>query len=156
MAGLRRLVVAVAVAVSPVMVLAMVLAMSPAFAEVALPTAGVLAERAGKRFPQPVRVADLVGRDVLQPEESQPVLGRVQWLARRADGGVDIVIRTGATLGVGGRPVAVPIEAVALLGEHVALLDYSPAQLAALPTALPGAVIPGSETIKVGLVKPFH
>jgi hypothetical protein len=70
--------------------------------------------------------------------------------------GVDIVIRTGATLGVGGRPVAVPIEAVALLGEHVALLDYSPAQLAALPTALPGAVIPGSETIKVGLVKPFH
>lgn len=138
--------------------LALLLAVTsvPAFAQSALPTPAVLAERTAKRFPQPVRVADLLGRNVLQPEESQPVLGRVQSLTRRPDGGVDIVIRTGTTFGMGGRPVAVPIEAMALLGEHVALLDYSPAQLAALPTAQPGTAIPPTETIKVGLVKPFH
>ena len=121
-----------------------------------LPTAAMLAERAGKRFPQPVRVGDLIGRDVLQPEEAQPVLGRVLAVVRRPDGGVDVVVLEGTTLGLGGRPVAVPIEAVALLGEHVALLDYTPAQLSGLPTASAGVSLPAAETIRVGLVKPFH
>ena len=138
----------------------MALTCAPAFAQSPLPapvpTPAVLAERTAKRFPQPVRVGDLLGRDLLQPLPSQPVLGRVLSLARRPDGGIDLLIQAGTTLGFGGRPVAVPIEAVALLGEHVALLDYTPAQLAALPTAQPGTPIPPTETIKVGLVKPFH
>src|SRR5215469_7111364 len=37
-----------------------------------------LAESAAMRFPQPVRVGDLLGREVLRPVESQDVLGRVR------------------------------------------------------------------------------
>ncbi len=44
--------------------------------------------RGRARFPQPVRVGDLAGRLLLQPEESQPVLGRVTGLVRRGDGAV--------------------------------------------------------------------
>ena len=138
------------------LVIPLVLATWAGAAAQGLPTAATLAERAARRFPQPVRVGDLVGRDVLAPVESQPVLGRVDRLARRADGGTDVVIRAGTTLGRGGRPVAVPIEAVALLGEHVALIDYSPDQLAGLPTAQPGPALAPGDSVKVGLVKPFH
>ena len=42
-----------------------------------------LAESAAMRFPQPVRVGDLLGRDVLRPVESQDVLGRVRELVTR-------------------------------------------------------------------------
>jgi hypothetical protein len=37
-----------------------------------------LAASAAMRFPQPVRVGDLLGREVLQPVESQNVLGTVR------------------------------------------------------------------------------
>ena len=37
-----------------------------------------LTESAAMRFPQPVRVGDLIGREVLRPVESQDVLGRVR------------------------------------------------------------------------------
>ncbi|MGD0108109.1 MAG: hypothetical protein ABSC06_29360 [Rhodopila sp.] len=42
------------------------------------PPAGMsLANSAAMRFPQPVRVGDLLDRDVLEPVESQTVLGTV-------------------------------------------------------------------------------
>lgn len=115
------------------------------------------AAKAAKRFPQPVRAGDLIGRDVLEPTERQTGLGRVAALRRAEDGGVDVLIRTGGLLGVGSRLVAVPIEAVALLGEHVALMDLSPAELRALPyAAAPAQAFAQDETIRVGLVRPFH
>jgi hypothetical protein len=45
-----------------------------------------LAESAARRFPQPVRAGDLVGRDVLQPIPSQARLGRVLRITRAAGG----------------------------------------------------------------------
>ena len=121
------------------------------------PSLATLQEQAAKRFPQPVRVGDLIGHDVLAPAESQPVLGRVAAVTRRADGGLDVIVRLGGLLGIGARPIAVPVEAVALLGEHVALLGLTPAQLDALPTApTPSAPLPPDTSIKVALVKPFH
>ncbi len=115
-------------------------------------------ERAARRFPQPVRVGDLIDRKVLEPRENQPVLGRVAALSRRPDGGADVVIRLGGWLGFGAHDVAVPVEAVGLLGEHLALLDVTPEQARALPrfdlAAAP--IIAPDEVIRVGLVKPFH
>lgn len=117
-----------------------------------------LAEKAARRFPQPVRVGDLIGRQVLEPVPAQHVLGRVAALRRSEAGAIEVVIRTGGFLGFGTRPVAVPVEAVALLGEHVALLDLTPEQLRTLPIATETGsrpIVP-DERIRVGLTKPFH
>jgi hypothetical protein len=140
--------------------LALALASVPAFAQTVppLPDAATLAARQAKRFPQPVRAGDLIGRDVLQPLESQPVLGRVVAVVRRPDGGLAMIVAYGGVLGFGARPIAVPIEAMALLGEYVAILDFTPAQLATLPTADTTALtpVPPDQTIRVALTKPFH
>ena len=116
------------------------------------------ATQASRRFPQPVRVGDLIGRDVLEPKESQPVLGRVEAVGRRADGGLVFVIRYGGVLGVGARPIAVPADAVALLGEHVAVIDLTPSELRTLPTVGASEVTPvgPDDVIRVGVVRPFH
>ena len=42
-----------------------------------------LAESTAMRFPQPVRVGDLLGREVLRPVESQDILGRVRGAGSR-------------------------------------------------------------------------
>ena len=117
-----------------------------------------LAGRAARRFPQPVRVGDLIGRRVLRPIEAQDVLGRVVGVARRSDGAVLIVVGLGGALGFGTRPVAVPVEATALLGEHLVVVDLTPEQLRALPTftGAETSPIPTDETIRVGLTRPFH
>ncbi len=116
-----------------------------------------IAQPAGGRYPQPVRVADLVGRQALRPVEAQDVLGRVTGVVRRPDGAVFMVLRLGGVLGFGSRTVAVPIEAMALLGEHVAVMDLSPEQLRGLPAYDGGAAaVPSAETIRMGLTRPFH
>ena len=114
-----------------------------------------LVERAAKRFPQPVRVGDLIERDVLLPKEYQTVLGRVAAVARRGDG-VVLVVRFGGVLGFGARPIAVPMEAVVLLGEHVAIMDFTPEQLRTFPTVDALPTLASNETIRVGLARPFH
>jgi hypothetical protein len=114
------------------------------------------AAKAARRYPQPVRVGDLIGRDVLEPNERQKMLGRVAAVRRSGDG-VDLVVRTGGVLGIGAHLVAVPIEAVALLGEYVVLMDIAPDELARLPEApAQGPAVPPDDTIRVGLVRPFH
>ena len=121
-----------------------------------LPDAGALAAAAARRFPQPVRVGAIVGQDLLQPVEAQPVLGRVAAVRMGGDGRVAVVVRTGGVFGFGGRLVAVPGDAVAYLGPQLALVGYTAEQLAGLPTAGDGAALPGDATIRLGIVKPFH
>ena len=124
-------------------------------APAAVPT---LAEQAAARFPQPVRVGSLIGRRVLQPIESQPVLGRVEAIARRGDGGFDMVIGLGGFLGFGARPIRVPVEAVSLLGTYVAMTGFTPEQLNAFPTVAgwDADALAAESVIRVGLVRPFH
>lgn len=120
-------------------------------------------QQAARRFPQPVRVGDLIHRQVLRPVERQTVLGRVEGVARRADGAVLVVVDARnagwrGALGLGARPVAVPADAMALLGEYLALVDLTPDQLRALPTFDPvgTAPVPPGDVIRMGLVRPFH
>ena len=136
----------------------MLLACAPALAQQPVLPASPLAARAAARFPQPVRVGDLLGKEVLRPVEAQDVLGRVAAIARRPDGAVLIVVRLGGVLGLGARPVAVPVEATALLGPYLAVMDLSPEQLRALPTydGAGAQSLPVDETIRVGLTRPFH
>lgn len=117
-----------------------------------------LAAEAARRFPQPVRVGDLLGADVLKPVEAQPVLGHVVAVTRRLDGGLAMIVRYGGVLGLGARRVAVPVEALALLHPYVALVGLAPGQLDRLPTVADPAAgaLPADAVIAVGVVRPFH
>ena len=129
-----------------------------AAAQAPKPAGMPFAEAASRRFPQPVRVGDLLGRAVLQPLESQPLLGRVGGVVRRPDGTVDVVLEFGGLLGIGRRPIAVPVDAMALLGADMEVLDLTPEQLRALPTFDGAGITPlgPDATIKVGLARPSH
>jgi hypothetical protein len=123
------------------------------------PPAGMsMATSAAMRFPQPVRVADLLRRDVIQPVESQNFLGTVQQIVRNPDGTLAAVIDLGGFLGFGSRPVSVPVDALVLLGPVVEVDALTPAQLRRLPTFSPGTAAPLSPDaiIRVGLAKPSH
>jgi hypothetical protein len=122
------------------------------------PQLPALTEQQKLRFPQPVRVGDLIGRDVLKPIEAQPILGRVVAVVRGKEGGLDVIVRYGGVLGFGSRPIAIPIGAMALMGEFMAVMDFTPAQLTTFPTNDGAGLQPiaSDEIIRVGIVKPFH
>lgn len=123
------------------------------------PPAGMsLATSAAMRFPQPVRVGELLGRDVLQPVERQTVLGRVRAVVRDADGTIQVVMEFGGFLGFGARPIAVPIDGMVLLGADMEVVAFTPDQLRAFPTFTPEGSIPLSDdaVVRVGLAKPSH
>lgn len=117
-----------------------------------------MATSAAMRFPQPVRVGDLLGRDVIQPVEGQNFLGTMRQIVRDPDGTLAAVINLGGFLGFGSRPVSVPVDALVLLGDVVEVDAFTPAQLRQLPTYASGTAAPLSPDaiIKVGLAKPSH
>jgi hypothetical protein len=117
-----------------------------------------LKESAAMRFPQPVRVGDLIGREVLRPVESQDVLGRVRRLVRDPDGRIMVVVDFGRFLGFGTRPIAVPVDAMVLLGQDMEIVAYTPEQLRQFPTFSPSGTtdVADDTIIKVGLAKPSH
>jgi hypothetical protein len=117
-----------------------------------------LAASAAMRFPQPVRVGDLLHRDVLQPVESQDVLGTVRQVVRDSDGTIRVVIDFGGFLGFWTRPIAVPVDAMVLLGQDMEVVAYTPQQLQEFPTFTPSgsSPLPDDSVIKVGLAKPSH
>ena len=114
--------------------------------------------QAARRFPQPIAAGELVGRTVLQPLESQPVLGTVKAIVQGPDGMVEAVLRFGGVLGIGGRLIAVPLEAMTLLGEQMEVVDFTPQQLGHFPSFdLASAEKVSPQTVlHVGLSKPSH
>jgi hypothetical protein len=114
-------------------------------------------EQTRRRFPQPARVRDLIGLPVLDGRDN--TLGYVQRVVRTRDGKIQLIVRYGGWFGWIGwwqRPVAVPIELVALLGPHVAALDMTPEQFRIAPTWQPSPdfnEIGADETIRVALTR---
>jgi len=130
---------------------------SSAWSQEPAPPGVALASFAAKRFPQPVRVGDLIHRTVLQPTESRPVLGSVVRVIRLDDGNPAIVIKYGGVFGFGGRDIAVPLDAMVLLGDEMEVLDLTPEQLGMLPTYDgAGRVLDADAIIHVGLAHPSH
>ena len=124
-----------------------------------LPPPGMgLAESAAMRFPQPVRAGDLLGREVLRPVESQDVLGRVRRLVRDRDGQIMVVVDFGGFLGFGARSIAVPADAMVLIGQDMEIVAFTPEQLRQFPTFSPSGTtdVADDTMIKVGLAKPSH
>ena len=117
-----------------------------------------LAESAAMRFPQRVRVGDLLGREVLRPVEGQDVLGRVRRVVRDRNGQIMVVIAFGGFLGFASRPIAVPVDAMVLLGQDMEIVAFTPKQLRQLPAFLSIGTtdVADDAIIKVGLAKPSH
>jgi len=122
------------------------------------PSGMSLAQSNAMRFPQPVRVRDLLHRTVLQPVESQTVLGEVTQLVRDPAGTIDVVLAYGGFLGIGRRPIAVPLDATVLLGADMEIVAYTPQQLRRLPTfsETGSTPVPPDTVVRVGLAKPSH
>jgi hypothetical protein len=122
------------------------------------PPGMTLADSTAMRFPQAVRVGDLLGRQVLRPVESQDVLGRVRGLVRDRDGRIMVVVDFGGFLGFGARPIAVPVDAMVLLGQDMEIVAFTPEQLRQFPTFSPSGTtdVADDAIIKLGLAKPSH
>ena len=80
-------------------------------------------QKMNRRFPQPVRVGDLLGLPILDYDDR--TLGQVTQVVRSAAGKNVLVVRTGSWFGRDSRMVPVPIETVAILGRQIALLDIT-------------------------------
>ena len=81
-----------------------------------------------KRFPHPVRVGDLLGLALL--DDSDSTIGYVRDVVRSADGKIFLIVPYSTWFGWapvnwGKRPVAVPIEVVAILARQLDALDMS-------------------------------
>jgi hypothetical protein len=111
------------------------------------------AERMQARFPQPVRVGDLIGLPLL--DDSSRTLGRVREVVRTADDKIELIVSYGGWLGWGARPVAVPIEVVGIQGRELASLDMPRSEYAAAPTWRDAGaqVLPNDAMIKIALAR---
>lgn len=111
------------------------------------------AERMATRFPQKVRVGDLVGLPLLDFDDR--TLGFVTEVARTPEGGIVLVVPVGGWFGRGGRPVPVPIETVAILGRQIALLDIPRDDLPKLAAWTPGAGqnVPADDIIRIAITR---
>lgn len=110
-------------------------------------------EKMQRRYPQPVKVGDLIGLPVLDDDDR--VLGRIKTVVRTAAGKIELIVPYGGFLGFRQRLVAVPIEVVAIAGRQVAALDMARTQFDAAPTWADAASqhLPAGEIIRIALYK---
>jgi hypothetical protein len=119
-------------------------------------------EKMQKRFPQPVRVGFLIGLPVLDWQDS--TIGYVRDVVRASDGKIKLIvpysswfgwIRFGGIFDWGRRPVAVPLETVAILAHQIDALDMSREEFDAAPTwlASQGRSIPRGEKIQIAIAR---
>jgi hypothetical protein len=106
-----------------------------------------------RRFPQKVKVGDLIGLPML--DDNDVTLGRVSRVVRTPEGKIKLIVGYSKWFGWFGRPVAVPIEVVAILARQIASLDMPPSEYAAAPTWTEGkdVAIPDSEIIRIAVTR---
>jgi hypothetical protein len=112
-----------------------------------------MVERMNRRFPQAVRVGDLIGLPVLDDRAS--TLGFVRQVVRTADGKIQLIVSYGRWFGWFGRPVAVPIEVVGIEGRQLASIDMARSEYAAAPTwqGQGATALPDDATIRIALAR---
>jgi len=110
-------------------------------------------ERMLKRFPQPVRVGDLIGLPVLN--ENASTLGHVRQVVRTPKGNIELIVSYSRFWGWFGRPVAVPIEVVGIEGRQLVSLDMDSDEYATAPTwqGNNATALPNDATIRIALAR---
>jgi hypothetical protein len=111
------------------------------------------AERMRRRFPQAVRVGDLIGLRVI--DNDSRTLGYIREVVRTPQNTIALIVDYGGWFGWGARPVAVPIEVVGIAGREVASLDMPPSDYAAAPTwhDADALVLQNADTIRIALAR---
>jgi hypothetical protein len=106
-----------------------------------------------RRFPQKIRVGDLMGLPVL--DGGDVTLGHVRRVVRTPEGKIKLIVSYSRWFGWGGRLVSVPIEVVAILGRQLASLDMAPADYEAAPTWVEAgnSDIPQDEIIRIAIAR---
>jgi hypothetical protein len=121
-----------------------------------------LEQKMQRRYPQPIRAGDLVGLPMLDWLDS--TIGFIQQVVRTPAGKIQLIvlyrqrfgfIRGGGIFDWGRRPVAVPLEAVAILARQVNALDMSRKEFDAAPTfdASQAAVVSANEMISIAIAR---
>ncbi len=116
-------------------------------------------EKMRARFPQPVRVGFLIGLPVLDWEDS--TIGYVSDVVRTPGGKIKLIVPYGRVGWVryGGlfdrRPIAVPLEVVAILARQIAALDMSREEFDTAPTwdAAQTTPISRDDTIRIAVTR---
>jgi hypothetical protein len=110
-------------------------------------------EKMQRRFPQPIRVGDLVGLRLL--DDSDSTIGRIKEVVRTSEGKILLIVPYGGLFGLGQRPVPVPIEVVAMLGRQVAALDMPREEFEKAPAWSGSNAQPlgPNETIRIALTR---
>jgi hypothetical protein len=111
------------------------------------------AERMRRRFPQPVRVGDLIGLPVL--DDSERTIGVVRQIVRTPQNKIRLIVAYGGFLGWGARPVGVPIEVVGIAGRELSSLDMPRSEYTTAPTwrNAEDRPIPNDERISIALAR---
>ncbi len=106
-----------------------------------------------RRYPQPVKAGFLVGLPVLDDNDS--TIGFVTKVVRDGEGKVQLIVPYGGWFGRGGRPVAVPIEAVAILARQIAAVDMPRDEFDEAPTWQDGdgKAVPSDETLRIAITR---
>jgi hypothetical protein len=112
-----------------------------------------LEAKMARRFPQKVKVGDLIGLPVLDDDNS--TLGHVQQVVRSPEGKIKLIVTYSRWFGWFGRPVAVPVEAVGILGRQIASLEMPLAEYEKAPIWIAGTdcPFPKSEIIRIALTR---
>jgi len=115
-------------------------------------------QRMRARYPQPVRVGDLIGLPLL--DASHSTLGHVSAVVRTKDDKIALIVAYGGVFGFphwATRPVAVPIEVIGIRGRELASLDMPRAEYATAPTwqGSDAAVLPADSTVLVALCRGY-
>jgi hypothetical protein len=106
-----------------------------------------------RRFPQKVRVGDLIGLPLL--DDNDVTLGYVERVVGSPEGKIKLIVGYSKWFGWFSHPVAVPIEVVAILGRQIASLDMTPAEYAVAPSWTPGndLAIPENDIIRIAITR---
>jgi hypothetical protein len=110
-------------------------------------------ERMKRRYPQPIRVGDLVGARV--SDNDSRTIGYVRHVVRTPQDRIDLIVDYGGWFGWGTRPVAVPIAVLGVFGREVASLDMPRSDYASAPTwqSSSDTVLPNDDSVRIALAR---
>jgi len=147
----RVLVVFAPASYLPVSVLLMFALLAPTFVLPAGADPQTPEQRMQARYPQTVRVGDIVGRPIL--DDSASTLGHVRKVVRTDGNKIALIVDYRGFFDWHSRPVAVPLEVVGIAGRHLTSLDMPRRDYIHARTWEDGsgAALPADATIKIAL-----
>ncbi len=110
-------------------------------------------QRMLRRFPQPVRVGDLIGLPVI--DENHRTIGYVRKVVRTPLNKVELIVDYDGWFGWEAHPVAVPIEVLGIQGRELASLDMPRSEYMTAPAwqQTGETAIPDDDSVKIALSK---